>query len=433
VSGVHVLEITRLAKQGEGVASHEGRAVFVEGALPGEQVRAELRVDGDVLRATVLERLSVSPDRRAPPCPVADRCGGCDWQHLRDEAQLRARVQIVQSTLAHLGQLPPDAYRLLPPLPAPRALGYRRRAVLHPFKADGAWRFGLFERHSHRGVPLGACTALVPELEALLPHLEPALAKVAADITALHLLSASGHTALSLELGGAPRPRIREQVAGLLRKAKVRGAVLVPKTGHPELLGKPELRAPAPLRPEVQLLLRPDAFSQASEAGNELLVGAALEALGAGAADEVLELYAGNGNFSFALAARAASVLAVESGPVSVGLGQKAAREAGISNLRFVQGDAIKVAQGLAGEGKRFPHLLVDPPRTGAPKLPAVARSLGVDRLVYVACDPAALARDARALLDAGFSPDTLQVVDLFPQTHHVESVMSFARGAPRG
>ncbi|MEN9799659.1 MAG: hypothetical protein RL653_3356, partial [Pseudomonadota bacterium] len=89
------------------------------------------------------------------------------------------------------------------------------------------------------------------------------------------------------------------------------------------------------------------------------------------------------------------------------------------------------VAQGLAGEGRQFRYLLVDPPRTGAPKLPAVAKSLGVERLVYVACDPAALARDARALREAGFRAETLQVVDLFPQTHHVEAVMSFARAAP--
>lgn len=432
MSGVHVLEITRLAKQGEGVASLEGRAVFVEGALPGERVRVEVHADGDVLRGTVLDRLNDAPERRAPPCPVAARCGGCDWQHLEDEAQLRARVQIVQSTLAHLGQLPPASYQLLPPVPASQSLGYRRRAVLHPFKVDGRWRLGLFERHSHRGVPLAACPAMVPELEALLPHLEPALAPVAADITSVHLLAASGATAISVELTGAVKPRLRQQVAGLLRQAQLRGAVIVPKTGHPELLGKPELRAPAPLRPDVSLLLRPDAFSQASEAGNDALVGAALETLAPGGSDEVLELYAGNGNFSFALAARAAGVVAVESGPVSVSLGQKAAREAGISNLRFVQGDAIQVALGLAGEGRRFRHLLADPPRTGAPKLPSVAKALGVDHLVYVACDPAALARDARALGENGFAPDTLQVVDLFPQTHHVEAVMSFARGAAR-
>jgi 23S rRNA (uracil1939-C5)-methyltransferase len=432
VNGVHVLEITRLAKQGEGVASLEGRSVFVEGALPGERVRADVREEGEVLRAVVLEWLSDSPDRRLPACPVADRCGGCDWQHLQDEAQLRARVQIVQSTLAHLGQLPPESYRMLPHLSAPQQFGYRRRAVLHPFKVEGRWRIGLFERHSHRGVALSACPAMVPELDALLPHLEPVLAPVAADITAVHLLAASGATALSLELRGSVKPRLREQVEKLLRVARIRGAVLVPKSGHAELLGKPELRAPAPLRADISLLLRPDAFSQASEAGNAALVGAALEALAPGASDEVLELYAGNGNFSFALAAHSASVTAVESGPISVGLGQKAAREGGVGNVRFIQGDAIKVGLGLAGEGRRFRYLLADPPRTGAPRLPAVAAALGVERLVYVACDPAALARDARALRDAGFSPDTLQVVDLFPQTHHVEAVLSFARGATR-
>ena len=429
-----VLEIARLAKLGEGVATHAGRAVFIPEALPGERVRVELLEDDGVLRGRVVERLVDAPGRRKAPCPVADRCGGCDWQHLEDGAQLRARVEIVQSTLQHVGRILPGAYELLPPVTSPAALAYRRRAVFHFFKSDGAWKLGLFERGTHRGVALGGCPALVPTLDAWLPEVEAHLSPVAESISAVHLLAEGDVRALSLELKGPVKPRLRELAERLVRASRASGAVLVPASGPPVLMGKPVLRGVAPLRPDVPLLLRPDGFAQANAGANEGLVRAALELLAPSTFHgEALELYSGNGNFSFGLAARVTALTAVESSPVGVDLAQRAAREAQVSNLRFMQGDALKVARGRAGEGRQFPLLLADPPRTGAPGLASVATALAVERLVYVACDPAALARDAAGLQRAGFQPRALQVVDMFPQTHHVEAVMSFARAGSGG
>ncbi|MBM4378798.1 MAG: class I SAM-dependent RNA methyltransferase [Deltaproteobacteria bacterium] len=430
-----LLEITRLAKLGEGVALDGGRAVFVPGALPGEQVRAEVSEQDGVLRARVLERLRDAPERRPAPCPVADRCGGCDWQHLAGPAQLRARVEIVQSTLQHLGRIAPASYTLHAPVPAPAPLAYRRRAVFHFFKEAGRFQLGLFERGSHRGVALAACPALVPALERWLPEVAEQLAPVAADISAVHLLAEGEARALALELKGPVKPRLREQAERLLRATGASGAVLLPASGQPAVLGKPILQGAAPLRPGVPLFHRPDGFAQANAGANEALVRAAVEALvgTGGGAGQALELYSGNGNFSFALAARVHALTAVETSPVGVELAQRAAHVGGLDNVRFVQGDALKVARGLAGEGRRFPLLLVDPPRTGAPGLAAVADALEVERLVYVACDPAALARDAADLVKAGFAPQALQVVDMFPQTHHAEAVMSFARAGAGG
>ena len=429
-----VLEITRLAKLGEGVALHDGRAVFVPGGLPGDRVRAELSEEEGVLRARVLERLAGAPGRRPAPCPLADRCGGCDWQPLDEAAQLAARVEIVQSALQHVGRIAPSSYALLPTIPSPAPLAYRRRAVFHFFKEAGAFHLGLYERGSHRGVEVARCPALVPSLDAWLVEVATALSPVAESIEAVHLLAEGEACAASLELKGPVKPRLREQAERLLRGGRARGVVLVPPTGHVEVLGKPVLRGSAPLRPGVPVFHRPDGFAQANGAGNEALVRAAVELL---AADphpgEALELYSGNGNFSFALADRVRALTAVESSPVGVELAQRAAREGRVENVRFVQGDALKVARGLAGEGQRFPLLLVDPPRAGAPGLATVAGALGVERLVYVACDPAALARDAADLAKAGFAPRALQVVDMFPQTHHVEALMSFARAGSAG
>ena len=161
----------------------------------------------------------------------------------------------------------------------------------------------------------------------------------------------------------------------------------------------------------------------------EALVASALDLLGPERADRVLELYCGVGNFTFALAGLGGSVTAVETSAVALGLAQRSVRESRTANVRLVQGEALKVAQGLASEGSKFNRLLLDPPRTGAPGVGALARGLKADRVVYVACDAASLARDAKELRAESVELEAVQLVDLFPQTHHVEVVAAFARG----
>jgi len=192
-------------------------------------------------------------------------------------------------------------------------------------------------------------------------------------------------------------------------------------------VGRPVVEAAAPGRPEVRLRLRADAFAQAHAPGLETLVSRALELLGPARSDHALELYAGNGTFTFALAARVASVVAVESSAVSLALATAAERAGNVENVRWVQGDVARVCEGLVKEGTRFDVLLADPPRTGAPQLAQLARALGVRALVYVGCDAGSLARDAGRLVEAGFRLETLQLVDVFPNTHHVEALLTFA------
>jgi 23S rRNA (uracil1939-C5)-methyltransferase len=213
-----------------------------------------------------------------------------------------------------------------------------------------------------------------------------------------------------------------------VKNTRARGAVLLGFDGAKEMIGIPVLREEAPLAPEVTLRLRPDVFAQAHAGANQALVEAALGLAAPSPQDRVLELYCGNGNLTFALARAAREVTAVESHQVSLDLASNAAAEAKVKNVWFVLGDAGKVAHGLARGGERFPILVADPPRTGAPGIGAWAEVLGARRVVYVACDPGALARDARGLKDRGFVPKALELVDLFPQTHHVEAVMSFER-----
>lgn len=420
----HTLDLTidRLGQLGEGIGHHEGRSVFVHGAFPGDTVRIRLETEGKVHRGELLEVLKPGPGRRTSPCTQAVCCRGYDWLELKEAQQREAKQDIVLASLERNGGLDPSTFTVRPLLAAPKQLGYRRRAVLHVHKGQ----LGAMGRRSHDFVPLDGCPLLAEPVKDLPGKLAQALKPALKDAHEVHLLAEGDKAAFALLLQTPVAPRHVEATEAAVRALRLEGAVVVPKEGSPRLVGKPVLRSLSPLRPDVPLYLRPDAFSQAHAEANVGLVASALQELAPTEADTVLELYSGNGNFTFPIAGVAREVLGVETGPVSVQLAERSAREGRVGNVRLIQGDARKVCEGLAKEGRHFDLLLADPPRTGAPGLAQWAKALGVRRVVYVACDPASLARDGAELARAGYAAKALQVVDMFPQTHHVEAVMAF-------
>ncbi|PZR17419.1 MAG: class I SAM-dependent RNA methyltransferase [Archangium gephyra] len=414
------LRVERLSKSGDGVAPHEGRAVFVSGALPGERVLAEVEEQGKALRGEVLQVLEPSPSRRAPVCPVASTCGGCDWMHVQEDEQLRQKQEIVVSALEHVGGITRDAYELLPTVWSPNTVGYRRRAVLHPVGAA----LGFYGRRSHERVAVAKCPALTPTLADFPGRLATALgASTLKELEEVRLLECEGRVAISLHGKAQVRPRHRDALNAAIRDGLIDGAIFHPAEGKGavEMFGRPVLD-------EEGVLHRPDGFAQANAEVNRRLVSQSIELLDVHGGERVLELYSGNGNFTFRLASHAEQVVAVESFPLSVALAQKAALKHGVANVRFVQGDSEKIAKGFVNERERFDRLLVDPPRSGAPGIGSWANGLLASRVVYVACDPTSLARDAKDLGEHGFRPIALQLFDLFPQSHHIEAVMAFTR-----
>lgn len=414
------LLVERLSNSGDGVAQYEGRAVFIAGALPGERVLAEVGEAAKTLRGDLLQLLNLSPARRPPPCSLWDRCGGCDWMHLQEEAQLGHKQEIVLSSLEHLGGIARSSFELLPTVKSAESLGYRRRAVMHP--VNGA--LGFHGRATHERVEVPRCPALTAPLADFPALLAARLgANTLKELEEVRLLECEGRVAVSLHFKAQLRPRHREAVTLALRDGLIDGAILQPGEGkgHAELLGNPVLE-------EDGVLHRPDGFAQANVAVNRRLVQAAVELLELRASDRVLELYSGNGNFTFRVAPAVKQVVAVEAAALSVALAQQAALRRAVTNVRLVQGDSERIAEGLVEEGARFERLLVDPPRSGAPGVGRWAAGLLVERVVYVACDPTSLARDAKELSARGYRPLALQVFDLFPQTHHVEALMVFSR-----
>ena len=216
------LEVERLSADGEGVATWNGRALFVPGALPGEAVRIVPTVEGKVQRGALLEVVRPAPERIVPGCPVAEICGGCDWLHLAPAAQRRERERAVRAALERLGGLDLSAVRWLPTVAA-GDLGTRRRA-------DLTWTgtaLGYLHRRSHDSVPVAHCPALVGFLADLPGRLTPLLLPLGRRLRAVRLLAEGSKISVALELAGALTPRAREVGLALVRTG-VRGVVLMP-------------------------------------------------------------------------------------------------------------------------------------------------------------------------------------------------------------
>lgn len=440
------LRIEGIAHGGDGVGTlPDGRKVFVPLTAPGDLVSIEgLELKGQHARARLAEVLEAGQERVAFGCPHAERCGGCQLQQISMGAQGEAKERAFYEALARIGGTPRDAVgdaRAIVSSPSP--FRYRIRARLHV--RDG--KLGYLRRGSHELEAVKECHLLVPELERLALAVGEALSrKPIPGLRDVELcIGADGQGAIALhpDPKAAPSwadkaPKIFDGIAGL------RGIVALPPPAKPaagrraappgsggparKIFGDPVVARQAPLAPGVRLLGRPDAFAQANAEGNEALVRAAVEGLRVESGDEILELYCGAGNFTFALAGRAARVTAVEEAGISLELARRAAAEAKVGNVRFIAGDAGKVAEDFAREGRKFDLVLLDPPRAGARGLAESLALLAPRRIAYVSCDPATLARDVGALRALGYEALSAVPVDMFPQTYHVEGVVILER-----
>ncbi|MBI5522673.1 MAG: class I SAM-dependent RNA methyltransferase [Desulfarculus sp.] len=422
------LDILDLAAGGRGLGrAEDGRVVFVAGALAGERVRAHLtRVKRDYAEATALEVLRPSPQRVEPACPLYGRCGGCDLMHLDYPAQVEAKAAWVRRALWRLDPLP-EAKVLASPL----AWGFRNRLRLQVQEG----RVGFFARGGHQLVEVSACPVAAPAANALLPGLAAALQRPEwSGLSWVEVLAHESQAFLTLGWqGGGDAPSL----AGLAQEVGAQGARLC----------RGEELAGWPLNPEGGLVYHQDAgltlraypgvFCQVNFAANRLLLDEVTgSALGlqahlasrgeeAPAELEALDLYAGSGNLGLPLAAGGWRVLAVEGDQEACRAAVVQAHQAGLQERYMVQ--AAEVGQALAGlgrAGRGFDLVVLDPPRGGAKELMPGILELQPSRVMYVSCHPAALARDAAVLVNAGYRPSGLTVLDFFPHTGHVEAVL---------
>ncbi|GAB3080097.1 class I SAM-dependent RNA methyltransferase [Micromonospora schwarzwaldensis] len=394
------LTVDAVAPGGHCVARAGGQVVFVRHALPGERVVAEVtELHRGFARADAVEILDASPDRVTPPCPYArpGACGGCDLQHVAPAAQLDWKVAVVREQLTRLGRLTDaqtDALGVRVEALPGGPLGWRSRVR---YAVDAAGRAGLLKHRSHEVVPIDRCRIAHPAIREL-----PVLPSTGArwpDADAVETVASTGG-----------------DVAVLAYADGVATAVSGPERVRETAAGR-------------SFTLSASGFWQVHPAAADALVGAVLDLLDPRPGETAWDLYGGAGLFAAALAGRVdgARVTVVESAPDGV-----AAARTNLADLTAVEVVAARVETALARRRITGPVDLVvlDPPRSGAGAA-VVAGVVAADprAVAYVACDPAAFARDVRTFAEAGWRLAALRGFDLFPMTQHVELVGLFQRG----
>lgn len=426
------LEIVDLSHDGRGVARHEGKAVFVDGALPGERVRVErTRRARHHDEARTVEVIRASPDRVVPRCAHFGTCAGCTLQHLAPHAQIRAKEKSLIENLARIGGVEPAS--VLPPLMA-EPWGYRRRGRLSVryVERKGRTLVGFREGNGRFVAELDACPVAHPAVGGRIRVLASLIDGLDArrEIAQIEFAVGDGPACFVFRnlvaLGEADRAR-------LIDFARAEGVIVMLQPGGIDSVTplKPpsvELTFSLP-RHGITLAFAPLDFIQINAAINEAMIDRAIELLAPAPTDRVLDLFAGLGNFTLPLARRAAKVIGVEGESGLVARARANAARNGLDHVEFHQADLFADQRDAPWARADWDLVLLDPPRAGAEMIVSNWPRRGARRVVYVSCHPASLARDAGVLVHRhGYRLAAAGVMDMFPHTGHVESIALLER-----
>lgn len=447
------IELEKWSHGGEALAFVDGKPLFVPGGVPGDRVRvkpiSEKKQYGRALIETVLRPAS---ERVEPPCPVYDHCGGCQWQHTDYSEQLRAKRQLLIETLHKVGGWDTSLLeeRVAPVWGMDDPWHYRNKAQFPVQQVKGTLQMGFYQHRSHQVMPLSHCLIQHEVMNKLLRYLQTALQELQAQgLTAYdeqshrgllrHVVLRHGFKTRQTLIGFVvtrPEAQLFKPLAEALMAAfpTVQGVVL---NVNPDRTNRILGRVTQPLAGQdfytdqlgdFQFDVSLPAFFQVNPLQTEKLYGCAADFLTPeqGKYHTLLDAYSGAGTLSLWLASIAEQVIGVESNGAAVANAESNARRNGVPNVRFIQ-DKVEnvIAECLPG----VDAMLVDPPRKGCDEkvLRAFMASI-IPQLVYISCNPATLARDSALLRRAGFDLAACQPVDMFPQTHHLETVVRFVR-----
>ncbi|MFK7958542.1 MAG: 23S rRNA (uracil(1939)-C(5))-methyltransferase RlmD [Lysobacterales bacterium] len=431
-------EITDLSHDGKGVAHVDGKAVFVHGALPGEEVMFRLTGRRKAFdTGAVVEVLRRSPDRVQPQCPHFDACGGCALQHLNAQAQRNAKQHVLEENLQRIGSVSPQSW--LPPLSAD-PWGYRRKARLSVRNVPGKGRVlvGFRERAGRYVCDMLECHTLIPAVGKHLTTLSEFIGKLSIPDEIPQIEVAAGDDALVLVIRHL-EPLTSEDHSLLESLGEKLQASIWLQSGGPDTvtpLVEDATQTPLtfkltqnnPRGEALEFSFSPLNFVQVNATMNQLMVSQTLAALDLQPHHRVLDLFCGLGNFTLPIAMSCEQAVGVEGEQSLVDLATQNAQSNGISNAAFHLADLREEQTEAAWNQHPFDRILLDPPRSGAAELIPLLSTLAVPRLVYVSCHPGSLARDAGALVAAGYELTQAGIMDMFPHTAHVESIAVFER-----
>jgi 23S rRNA (uracil1939-C5)-methyltransferase len=413
------LEIDALSYGPYGIGRLNGKAVMIPATAPGDAVEARILESKE--RYSVGEMLRImrpSLQRQTPPCPYAGSCGGCSWQHLRYDAQLKAKRQSVNDALRRIGKL--EDFELRPIIPSPHEYHYRRRIRL---QCNELKQLGFFRPASHHLVEIKSCPIADLEAERHLASVRHWVLQLVSSIQYVEIV-AGDEPNQTIIVAGSTGAFIRgdETVArGFLEQNSGIAGIIMHGRDWRHTWGQTAIS----VRTDDGICLKidGDAFTQVNSAGNRRLLNEVISAGQFEAKDRVLELYCGAGNFTLSLAKRAREVVAVEASRASIENGKQSARQNSIKNIRWLAAEVPPAVKRLKQSGERFTKIVLDPPRPGAPGVQADMAAMGAEKILYVSCNPTTLARDLAAFSKNDYRLLYVQPLDLFPHTFHVETL----------
>ncbi|MFO0560407.1 MAG: RsmD family RNA methyltransferase [Polyangiales bacterium] len=405
--------IERLAESGEGMGFDKSGAILVRGAMPGDRLRVQLAKKSRA--AAAIEWVETAPDRVEPPCPVAEKCGGCTWQHVPSAAQRDARLEALRRSLPRERRDFDVRWH-----DSPAAYGYRTRARIAWKCAGDSVLLGHRAAGSHDVVDAVRCPVLDPALERSLATLRTAIERIGGEGEVFLARGAEGRPVATLRAKSQLTASAFAMTEWLCAQGFAGVELYAPGATAPGVSGDP--------RPVFRgadgapVVLAPEGFAQANEALNSALVQTVVERAKC-ANKKVLELFAGAGNFTVALARVAKKVSAVELDARAVRAMRDNVVARGLENVACRESPADVAAAGH----RAWDVIVLDPPRTGASEVVSVLVNDPPKRLVYVSCEPATFGRDASRLEEKGLKLESLDAFEMFPQTPHVELVGVFS------
>ncbi|WP_151736716.1 23S rRNA (uracil(1939)-C(5))-methyltransferase RlmD [Paenibacillus tengchongensis] len=471
-----VLDIIGMTHEGEGVGRADGYTLFVQGALPGEKVRAKvLKTKKQYGYAKLLELVQASSDRIAPPCPIYDQCGGCQLQHMDYTAQLAWKRQLVVDNLQRIGKLrvadaaagSPDEVDpaaaladalqegiiVRPTLGMDEPWRYRNKAQVPIGVTDGGLVGGFYARGSHRIIDMETCLIQHEHNDAVVAAVKRLGSELGisaySEETGRGLLRhvvvkkafRTGQMMLVLVTNGRDIPHldawlgsIREelpQVASICQNVNTRQTNVIFGDETSTLWGSDVIYD---YIGDVQFAISARSFYQVNPVQTEVLYGKTVEYAGLTGSETVIDAYCGIGTISLFLAQHADKVYGVEIVPEAIEDARANAALNGMKNVTFEVGASEDVIPAWKEQGVTPDVIVVDPPRKGCdPLLLETILAMQPERVVYVSCNPSTLARDLRVLEDGGYTTVEVTPVDMFPHTVHVESVALLVRDGTEG
>ena len=425
------LLIESLSQEGRGVARHEGKTIFVEDALSGEEVEAQISVQHKRYdEAKLIKVITSSPDRSTPVCQHYEECGGCQLQHLEHTAQIHAKQANVLNQLKRFGEQEP----LIIESPIQSEPWHYRRSArigLNLLQKSDEAIVGFRRRKSNKLLQISSCPVLDVRAESIFTDLKDTLNQLTNSKTYTHAELLFGDVSQSLLLRCKGKPK-QDDIAALTAFAQNKQFNLYLKTDAQQITLLELIPNSYSLPAEnISLQFQPGDFLQVNADVNKQMIRQAIEWLQLSNEDVVLDLFCGLGNFTLPIAKQVKQITGIEGSDEMVKRATQNAIINDIDNASFFRADLSTDNQHHPWFNAAYNKIILDPPRTGAYELLSQLlsqHSSVAQEILYISCDPSALARDSKLLLEKGYQLTRFNVMDMFPHTNHVESMALFTK-----